>query len=154
MFEKPIAGLSPDEIKKLPSALYDPNIHTSDKCSICLGDFTSNESIRILSCNHVFNTECIDEWLSKKRTCPLCVQVVEPVSSKRRFSFAISRTRRAESVTHSQQNSDHSDHSDEESQDHFDFGLRHNEDHLVDGPAVEDTSVAIEMSDQSMSRSQ
>ena len=40
-------------------------------CSICL--YEKKDSIfRKLVCNHQFHIECIEEWLSKNISCPIC----------------------------------------------------------------------------------
>lgn len=50
--------------------LPDPNDKT---CSICLGEYQPKESVRTIpECNHYFHVGCIDEWLRKNPTCPLC----------------------------------------------------------------------------------
>ncbi|KAF9427881.1 E3 ubiquitin-protein ligase rnf13 [Podila epigama] len=44
-----------------------------DLCSICLGEYETNDRIRILPCNHEYHAECVDIWLTHKSThCPLC----------------------------------------------------------------------------------
>lgn len=40
-------------------------------CSICLCNLYK-EKIIILECSHVYHINCIQEWLLKSRTCPLC----------------------------------------------------------------------------------
>ncbi|KAF3442101.1 hypothetical protein FNV43_RR16017 [Rhamnella rubrinervis] len=43
------------------------------ECSICLEDFVEGESCQVLPvCNHIFHANCIDHWLKKKLTCPVC----------------------------------------------------------------------------------
>mmetsp|Transcript_10392 Transcript_10392/g.19724 ORF Transcript_10392/g.19724 Transcript_10392/m.19724 type:complete len:267 (+) Transcript_10392:317-1117(+) len=48
--------------------------HDSDKhqCSVCLDDFQPQAELRTLPCMHIFHVECIDEWLTKSATCPIC----------------------------------------------------------------------------------
>jgi hypothetical protein len=49
-------------------------------CSICYGDYSINEEIRILKCSHDYHKGCIDEWLIKHRNrCPMCLHVVGTV---------------------------------------------------------------------------
>jgi Ring finger domain len=45
-----------------------------DSCSICLNEFAHGEEVRKLSCEHLFHTACVAEWLIKSRLCPLCRQ--------------------------------------------------------------------------------
>ena len=56
-------------------------------CSICTDDLNTPKKCcikknnnKILSCNHEYHTLCIDMWLDKNTTCPLCRQVVKSVS--------------------------------------------------------------------------
>ena len=42
------------------------------ECTICLENFNENEILYELKCKHYYHKTCIDDWLSKKRTCPLC----------------------------------------------------------------------------------
>ncbi|XP_077996165.1 RING finger protein 215-like isoform X1 [Glandiceps talaboti] len=41
-------------------------------CSICLERYFPKQVIRVLPCSHEYHTKCVDEWLIKQRTCPLC----------------------------------------------------------------------------------
>ncbi|XP_054824055.1 putative RING-H2 finger protein ATL21A [Prosopis cineraria] len=42
-------------------------------CSICLSEYEPLETLRTIPhCNHYFHAHCIDGWLKKKGTCPLC----------------------------------------------------------------------------------
>lgn len=69
-----------------------------DNCSICLEEFNFNEvsikngknenildqekkvnlekDISLLECGHQFHEECINEWMKKKKECPLCRQKI------------------------------------------------------------------------------
>lgn len=41
-------------------------------CCICMEDYKNKEKLRTLPCLHFFHTKCIDKWLFKTRTCPIC----------------------------------------------------------------------------------
>ncbi|KAM5572167.1 putative RING-H2 finger protein ATL21A [Rosa sericea] len=42
-------------------------------CPICLGEYQAKETIRsIPECNHYFHANCVDKWLRRNPTCPLC----------------------------------------------------------------------------------
>lgn len=52
------------------SSTTDPN----PSCSICLETFGDGEDVAMLPCDdrHTFHFSCIQTWLSKQDTCPLC----------------------------------------------------------------------------------
>ncbi|KAF8379693.1 hypothetical protein HHK36_029137 [Tetracentron sinense] len=42
-------------------------------CPICLSEYCPNETLRCIpECKHCFHADCIDEWLRKNVTCPVC----------------------------------------------------------------------------------
>ncbi|KAK4415834.1 RING-H2 finger protein ATL20 [Sesamum alatum] len=42
-------------------------------CSICLENYCQKETIRLISkCGHCFHATCIQQWLGKNSTCPVC----------------------------------------------------------------------------------
>ena len=48
------------------------------QCAICLGAFTVGCHILTLpACQHVFDRECVRQWLEKSSRCPLCRREVE-----------------------------------------------------------------------------
>ncbi|KAJ6417389.1 hypothetical protein OIU84_003161 [Salix udensis] len=74
-----VSGLSEDCIQKLPEFIYqsDSNIVVQCCpefcCSICLQDFKDWDPMRKLPfCEHYFHLECIDEWLTRNGSCPMC----------------------------------------------------------------------------------
>jgi hypothetical protein len=45
-------------------------------CSVCLQDFQSGDTARVLPhCKHMFHLPCIDGWLLKHGSCPLCRRI-------------------------------------------------------------------------------
>ena len=42
----------------------------SDNCSICLEEITSNPEF--LPCAHRYHTNCINQWIVRNPTCPMC----------------------------------------------------------------------------------
>ncbi|XP_049398043.1 E3 ubiquitin-protein ligase ATL42-like [Solanum stenotomum] len=43
------------------------------ECAVCLSRFEDVEVLRLLpKCKHAFHTKCIDQWLEKHSSCPLC----------------------------------------------------------------------------------
>ncbi|KAK1440067.1 hypothetical protein QVD17_05892 [Tagetes erecta] len=71
-------GLSEDTIKQLPKRVFKSSSTTNDErdetnCAICLQDFEKEDEGRELpSCRHVFHVKCIDEWLIRQGSCPMC----------------------------------------------------------------------------------
>ena len=46
-----------------------PTIYCDDTCSICLESMESGKEMR---CKHVFHESCLDRWLVRRGTCPMC----------------------------------------------------------------------------------
>ena len=43
-----------------------------DMCPICYETISLQETVRRLKCDHVYHKKCIDSWLRRKFTCPMC----------------------------------------------------------------------------------
>jgi len=44
-----------------------------ETCFICLADFDEEDTIRKITCEHIFHKDCIDPWLLKESyKCPVC----------------------------------------------------------------------------------
>jgi hypothetical protein len=63
-------GLSQDEMNTIKMT----TLELTETCSICLN---SGDTGKLLLCGHFFHTECIDQWLSTKKSCPLCLAEVK-----------------------------------------------------------------------------
>ena len=45
----------------------------SEQCFICMENYKYLQYKRILpNCNHCYHKKCIDKWLKKKASCPIC----------------------------------------------------------------------------------
>lgn len=44
----------------------------AEPCAICFEDFSPDDDVKQLPCQHFFHVNCIDEWLIRDVTCPLC----------------------------------------------------------------------------------
>ena len=42
-------------------------------CAICQETFLKNDNMKILNCKHIFCEECLEEWLSENKKCPVCM---------------------------------------------------------------------------------
>ena len=41
-------------------------------CTVCLEEIEQGQKVRTLPCLHTFHAGCAEEWLKKKKLCPLC----------------------------------------------------------------------------------
>lgn len=74
-------GLSAESLEKLPHHVITDEGKTrldgSSCCSICLQDFEVGETVRSLRrCHHMFHLTCVDKWLLRHDSCPVCRQSV------------------------------------------------------------------------------
>jgi hypothetical protein len=46
------------------------------ECVICCSPIERQTSTTALVCMHVFHTDCISDWLEKKKECPICREEV------------------------------------------------------------------------------
>jgi hypothetical protein len=45
----------------------------NETCFICMDNYKVNELKRILpNCSHCFHKKCVDKWLKKRSSCPVC----------------------------------------------------------------------------------
>ena len=44
-----------------------------DTCAICIETYSPEENVSTLQpCGHMYHEECIDNWMKKSVSCPLC----------------------------------------------------------------------------------
>ncbi|CAJ1951701.1 unnamed protein product [Sphenostylis stenocarpa] len=49
------------------------------ECAVCLSKFEDVEVLRLLpKCKHAFHIDCIDNWLERHSSCPICRHKVNP----------------------------------------------------------------------------
>jgi hypothetical protein len=41
-------------------------------CSICISDISKGEETLLLPCGHLYHSGCVESWLKKNNTCPVC----------------------------------------------------------------------------------
>ena len=69
-------GLSESDIQRIPKVTIGTE-SAEELCCVCLQPFEADTQAKQLpACGHLFHSGCIDEWLDKKKTCPLCVTEV------------------------------------------------------------------------------
>lgn len=51
----------------------DPTTHSSHySCSICQEEYGEEDETGELDCGHFFHSHCIEQWLVRKNSCPIC----------------------------------------------------------------------------------
>ncbi|ESR53874.1 NEP1-interacting protein-like 2 [Citrus sinensis] len=68
-------GLTGESLKKLPCHVILDEIKPTQSscCSICLQDIIVGELARSLPhCHHTFHLACVDKWLIRHGSCPVC----------------------------------------------------------------------------------
>ncbi|KAF3339696.1 E3 ubiquitin-protein ligase ATL42-like protein [Carex littledalei] len=71
----PPTGIAKAVIESLPffrfSALR--GSRAGMECAVCLSPYTDAELLRLLpACKHAFHMSCVDQWLERHSSCPLC----------------------------------------------------------------------------------
>ncbi|XRB10301.1 RING-type domain-containing protein [Pseudoscourfieldia marina] len=60
-------------IRSLPRYKY--SMESTDEvnmCSICLEEYETGDSMKVLPCMHKYHEACIDTWLDRDLACPIC----------------------------------------------------------------------------------
>lgn len=66
-------GLSPRCVKMLPQFKFSEPTEFGSDCVVCIDGFRQGQWCRRLPrCGHVFHRKCVDSWLIKISTCPIC----------------------------------------------------------------------------------
>lgn len=70
------SGLDPGVVAAIPSLKFHPDAFSPSEdtqCIICLAEYEEKEDLRVMpDCGHTFHLSCIDTWLKKQSTCPVC----------------------------------------------------------------------------------
>lgn len=69
-------GATPRDIDRTTASwvVEDPNKLPEELrcCTVCLDEIEQGQKVRTLPCLHTFHAGCAEEWLKKKKLCPLC----------------------------------------------------------------------------------
>lgn len=57
-------------------------------CTICMDEFAVGDEQRTLPCFHRFHKACVDQWLERSGTCPICKHRVEDSESSEEGSHS------------------------------------------------------------------
>ncbi|KAL9225291.1 hypothetical protein vseg_001236 [Gypsophila vaccaria] len=75
-------GLLQSEISSLPTRILKTDFFwrkvNTGECAICFSGYKNKQSITTLPCAHQYHSKCINEWLYKSKTCPVCKKEVVP----------------------------------------------------------------------------
>lgn len=80
-------GLEPVLVAAIPTMKFNHEAFSSiedAQCTICLAEYQEKEVLRIMpKCGHSFHLSCIDIWLRKQFTCPVCrLSVQDSIETK------------------------------------------------------------------------
>ncbi|KAK8568750.1 hypothetical protein V6N13_106640 [Hibiscus sabdariffa] len=71
------SGFCAKQLRKLPQLRFSEETKAghpgSDSCAICLDGFRQGQWCRnLVGCGHLFHRKCLDSWLIKVTSCPIC----------------------------------------------------------------------------------
>ncbi|PKU78460.1 RING-H2 finger protein ATL57-like [Dendrobium catenatum] len=67
----PLPGLDAAAVAALPVVRY--NGGGGEGCAVCLVEYGVKEMVKVIpGCGHGFHSECIDTWLIRRGSCPVC----------------------------------------------------------------------------------
>lgn len=92
-------GIQKDVLKTFPtinaSELKIQGVQEENRqCSICLQEYEDSDLLRQLPiCGHIFHITCVDPWLQKKPTCPVCrIILLSTKASEARITPSVTTT--------------------------------------------------------------
>eukprot|EP00455_Lapot_gusevi_P055518 TRINITY_DN9031_c0_g1_i10.p1 TRINITY_DN9031_c0_g1~~TRINITY_DN9031_c0_g1_i10.p1 ORF type:complete len:536 (+),score=26.09 TRINITY_DN9031_c0_g1_i10:305-1912(+) len=73
-FEAQYRGVPYLVLRSLPTRFYHASASGShpNECIVCLSQYEAGDELRTLPCLHHFHCKCIDDWLCRNNSCPMC----------------------------------------------------------------------------------
>ncbi|KAJ8641467.1 hypothetical protein MRB53_018161 [Persea americana] len=76
LLERGLHGLETVVVETFPKKKFsDEDFSSGDdaQCTVCLAEYQEKDTLRVLPyCGHAFHVNCIDRWLQRHSTCPVC----------------------------------------------------------------------------------
>ena len=63
-------------LNKIETIIYNIDNTTFYQCGICMDSFNDGEKINKISCQHIFHIDCLNQWISTNKKCPLCDKLI------------------------------------------------------------------------------
>ncbi|KAK0428890.1 hypothetical protein QR680_011068 [Steinernema hermaphroditum] len=74
-----VRPLGSDEIRKIKTAkITADQVAESKECYTCMEEFKLDERVLRIGCPHMFHRKCLEPWLKRQNTCPVCRASVNP----------------------------------------------------------------------------
>lgn len=90
-FDEMLHGASPETINNIETVAFDPSLFAQEgvpddnrpapECCVCTELFDANRPIKRTPCQHFFHADCLENWLKRSKTCPLCRSDLEESTS-------------------------------------------------------------------------
>ncbi len=65
-------GLKKGEIDEIRTLTWIEGRTKQETCTICMEKFKLGVKFKKLKCDHEYHSECVNEWLSRSKKCPVC----------------------------------------------------------------------------------
>lgn len=59
-------------ISRCSKVRFEELTNDNSVCPVCTEHFSETSDIIKLPCNHVFDRQCVVDWLRQKNSCPVC----------------------------------------------------------------------------------
>ncbi|TKR63169.1 hypothetical protein L596_027033 [Steinernema carpocapsae] len=72
-------ALTSDEIRKIKTTKITSE-HVADRkeCYTCMEEFKLDERVLRIDCPHMFHKKCLEPWLKRQNSCPVCRAIIDP----------------------------------------------------------------------------